>query len=440
MFNPERDQPLNVFFDLKMGGLEKIYEYPNTPIDFKVHYSLQNMVGLVEFTLFDEAGFEVEPYIWNSRDEKTQTPGGTFKWGYTQPAGIESEENSFFIINYVPRYMNRAFYLTVYGMLTSQSVTTSSNHYSGTIENILKDVAKVHDLELKIDPPFGKEYMLDVGSTDRNTTERREKKHKKRVDESDWGFINRLLYHARDQNGKVGYQAALTDIDGKGTIVITKGKGGSADYEYDVQAEDTVVIDWNPNVQFSAIFDQSDTQFNGYQNATGYPCKMALAHESTKDALESFGQNTYQTTQSVKRGGASEPPDKLHHICPESMPSNVVGGAIRQRLMSSRSPWSGSIPALYSQISRWMGLNTASLQILGDPRIKILSSSGNAVATVDVKFKTPINYFNKDLEFDHYTGGNWQVTDVLHQMTMGEYTTLYGLQRPGHDNPPESGK
>lgn len=440
MFNPAPYQPLNVFFELKLGALERIYEYPNIPLSFELKFGGNNKLGLAVITLFDEVGLEVEPYIWAERVRGTKVVEGTFKFGYTVPEGIESEEYTFHLHNYRPRYKDRTWSHTLYCFVTSLEVAMSSNQYCGTLEEIIDKMCSNYNWQKQINPPFGKEYMLDAGGNDKDTTEPSERRFISPNTESDWRGLTRLLYYARDKNGKSGYRAVVQDVDGAPTLVITRGgKNAKADYFYDLDDPDSTVLDWDPDVNFVECFNGTDTTFLGSQPSTGYPTRSVMAHEVTRDQLEDFGQNTYQTVRGVRQDGADpKPPDRSYYTCPETAPQDIMQGATRYRQSPARSPWAGDHAALYSHISSWMAMNTATLEVLGDPRITILPKQ-NAIATVELAIKTPITYFNTTEKIDHYTAGLWEVREVTHRLALGQYTTIYGLQRPGHNGPPEQG-
>lgn len=432
MFNPAGFQDLNVYFDLTLGGLSKIYHLPNTPVEMEVRYS-RNSAPQVKMALFDEAAAEVEPYIWQSRDPDTGIAGGTLQWGYQGDANVSSEPQNFQLYNYKPSIVNRAFMINMYGFITTMTPMMSSNQMSGTITEILNQFSKTHNLDLTINPPFDPSKMQDTGTCNRNTTELQEMKHLKQMSQPDWTYINQILRFARDSQGQTGYHAVLDCVGGKNVIKVVKTSNAQADYTYTVFEKDTVVHSWEPDITFAAIFDQSDTQFNGYDRRTGDTTKNAMSHAVTKPFANTMN---YDVTQTAKSQPTNPDPSQIGFRCSENMPDAVVNGAIRSRAVSARSMFSGGLPLLYSHIQGWSGQNKAALVIEGDPAIRVLSQQ-NALATCDVTFCLPVNYFNTTPNIKHYTSGLWQVTDVIHRISMGKYTTTILLERFGHPELPQ---
>lgn len=425
MFDPSQYQPLSVFFDFEVGGLSQIYHYPNSPISMLLTLPTKDEAPTVVFTLFDEAASEIEPYLWDSADPATGMPGGTFSFGYKGTANIESKKYSFTVQDVVPMFTNNAFIVTVYAFITSATPITSSNTLCGTVEEIIDKFCEIHKLEKKIEPAFSKEKMMDIGKTGRNTTEKQELKFVKSVTETDLRFLNRVLTYAVDSEGKPGYFARLYDNDGTKELKIIKVRDTSADYQYVVQKDSSVVIDWRPKVSYCPVRDEADTQVNGMQKFTGYTHKQALNQAVSKDRQTLFGKDVYQVLGSLPE---KEPPSKEHHICSESMEDSVTNGAIRQRGSSSRTPFGGSFPAFFAHINKWMDLNSAELIVAGDPDVD--SVMEQAVTLVDVDFRIPINYFNKDNRDRHYTSGIYPVDCVVHEVQAGQYRTMYSLGRP----------
>ena len=58
------NQPNNLFFDLEIGGLRRIFEYPQIPMELSV--ILKPFAGTFSCTLMDDSGFAVEPHIWGA--------------------------------------------------------------------------------------------------------------------------------------------------------------------------------------------------------------------------------------------------------------------------------------------------------------------------------------------------------------------------------------
>lgn len=431
MFNPAPFQPLSVFFELEMGGMKRIYESPNIPVNFEFKLSTEEAHS-VNFTLFDEAGWEVEPFIWNARDPDSGVPGGTFSFGYKGSANVESEKWSFQLEGYKPRFVNGAFSVNIWGTVNPATLMMSSNPASGTVEEIIKKITDAHGIEYEIDPPLGTKYMMDLGKTNRNTTEKREMKHSKQAGESDWRYINRLCYWMRDQEGKCGYRPYLESINGKKTLRIVKGKDNTADYKYVVQEKDTVVLDWSPDMNFTAIFNEQGTDFNGFQSITGYTQKMKAHSKVTEPYQDTLGYDVFQLVHPVPK---QDPPDQLIYTRSANMPKNVSKNSIRSRHMATSSPFGGINPALVHHIQAWSNQNTAQLVVMGDPRIVPVSPNG--IAICEVLFYYPMNYLNRNIRQQHHSSGYYYVSDVTHNIGPGEFTTTYNLKRAGIPMAPE---
>lgn len=192
IYHPEANQPLMVFFDLTLGNLQRIFVSPECPIDFEFKIAPNPEVT---FTLFDVTGFEVEPEIFNARDEATGIPGGSFSFGYLN-GGKKSQSWSFQLEDVKTFFKGNSFAITFTGT-TLLAPMVSTNQNSGTVQEILEKFCKDHNLQLIVNPEFGKSYMQDTGYNDDRSTEKREMMHHKWVNESDMAYIARILQWAR---------------------------------------------------------------------------------------------------------------------------------------------------------------------------------------------------------------------------------------------------
>lgn len=436
MFNPSKFQPLSVYFDFEVGGLSRIYEYPNIPVAMELTLATKE-ASTVVFSLYDEAAREVEPYLWQSRDPATGFPGGSFEFGYKGEANVSSKRYTFQISDVNPvEDLNSGFHLTIYGFITSATPISSSNQLCGTVEEVLEEFCKIHDFDLVVEPQFDKTRMTDIGKTNRNTTEKQEMKFVKFMTESDWRFINRVLTFCVDQENKPGYVAKLVDNDnGKKTLKIVKARDTTADYKYIVRDPETVCIRWSPKVSYAPLLDEADVHFNGHQSHSGYEFKQVMTPSLTKDSATLFGKDVYQVRGALPQ---KDTPSKIDHICAEQMEDQVVNGSIRQRRAPTRTGFGGSIPTLNSHIRRWMDLNSAELTIFGDPQID--SVAEEAITLVEVDYKIAVNYFNKDSNITHYTSGIYPVDSVVHRIEAGTYQTIYNLGRPMFWEEPKPGE
>jgi len=313
----------------------------------------------------------------------------------------------------------------------------STNQCSGTIMECLEKICEFHNFDLKINPEFGTEYMLDVGSNDSNSTAKKEMIHMKFAQETDLAFIEELLKYARDAEGKGGYRYAITSgSGGSPTLDITKAKNVSSHYTYEVQAKDSVVVSWRPEVNFSgAVFGANDVQENSYQNITGDEQKFVCQQQVTKDFQETFGESNSTTVKSVP---TKEKADKMVYTGgSENFPESVTGSAIRKRPGTSCSPFGGVNPLLNDHLCEWMDSQNATLTILGDPEVKMMQPDGS-MTLVEVKCYWPIGPKNKhDGKSLHYTSGLYQCDKVEHTIAAGTYLTTLYLSRAAGGLPEE---
>lgn len=429
-FDPAKFQPIQVFFDLKLAELEKIYDGPNIPVDLTFQHSYG---GVVTINLFDEAAWEVEPFIWKARDPQTGLPGGTFKFGYKGTAdGIESEEWPFQIKSYKPvwRATDNAFGISIVGTI-ALSPMMSQNPMSGTVEEVIKQFAKIYDMDYEIDPPLGSDQMIDQGICSRNSTAKKERIMQKLAQEPDWSFLLRALYFAKDAQGKPGYYPVITARDGKPFLKIQRPKNTSSKWSYIVQSENSVVQSWEPELDFGGIMERDDNHINTVSSHTGYSVKHVMHKAVTREFQELLGQDQVQI---VKSFPPKDDPDQITYKCVEDAPKNVVSGAIRSRTMGCVTTYGGLDMGLYSHIRRWAGQYKATMKIFGDPRLKIGMDESDLV---DVTFYTPINYLNNSWLTPHYTSGKYQIVEVVHEIRSGDYTTTLKLERAAAAIEPE---
>lgn len=429
-YNPSELQPLQIFFEISMGGLHEVFRSPEVPIKFQA--TLEEVPSFV-FTLYEISAYDVEPAIWNSLDPNTEIAGGTLRFGYLN-GGKQSGEIGFAVESYQRTFENNAYAITIYATAT-MSPMLSSNQMSGTIKEILEKMTENHSMELKVTPEFGTEYMLEVGANDSKSTAKREMRHMKCADETDLAYIERVLEFARDGEGKGGYRYFITSGEnGKPVMNITKAKNGFASWEFKVQSKDTTVITWKPDVSFSAgMFGSNDIHMNCVQSLTGDEQKIVCQQQNTKQFQETFGK---ENSTNVKSVPTKEKADRLIYSGgSENFPEPVTGSAIRIRPGASASPFAGINPTLNSHLLEWSNSMTAELVILGDPEIKPIADNGN-INLIDVTCYSPKNYRTKyDGTTLDYSSGLYQCTKVVHNIDAGSFITTLFLERSCNDRP-----
>lgn len=441
-FNPAPFQPLQPFFSLHVAGLDKIYEDPNTPMRMEM---IQTRDGIftVTFNLFDEAGWEVEPYIWQSRDPNTSigggtgVPGGTFDFGWLGQANVKSDPIPFDIESYTPVYEKNAFAINLHGT-GLLGPTLSNNQFSGTVKECIQQWADVYKIDVKYEPDIDESQMQDKGTTD-TVTRKGAKKVSKPGSISDWGFLLQLCDYLVSQDGKMGYRPLITaDKSGKRQLVLSIPQNTSADYDFYVQDSEQsgVVLNWSPHVQFAIAVDAYETHHNSIQSGTGYPMKVVLDPAVTKDKQPGlFNYNAFQSVRSTKPEDAGKP-DKLIQVCPENYPKSVTQGNIRARTSGCISSLGGVSPALTQHIQQWMLGQTAEITIMGDPNISL-----ETLKVANVYFYYPENYLNSNIRQLHYTSGLYYVDGVRHLIEEGRFETTLSLCRaamPDYPTDPSS--
>jgi hypothetical protein len=420
-------QPRAIFFDLSLGPLSKIYVGPQIPVDFTLKLG---GAPEVTFTLFSEDG-SVEAAIYQSRDPQTKVPGGTFQFGYLN--GKKSPNYTFQIASYHPTFVGNAFMITIVGT-TLMSPLISSNTYTGTLKEVLDQFCKNHNnMTLNIDPPFGTEHMTSVGYTDVDSTAPSEMVHTSAINDSDISFLKRILPYARDVNGGGGYNWHISD-DGQGqsTLSITKAKNGSANFKYIVQDKNSVVRSWSPSINFDGIIkNQNDAQQNATQRFSGYE-NTTCANQAVTDSLQEKFELPY--SNDVKASPVSEDPTQLQYQGTANAPPAITNATSRTRGGASTDSGAGINPFLNSHLWEWMSSYEATLEIDGDPDVVPTLTQGST-ALCDVTCYWPTNYKQKQSKQLHYTSGLYQIVDVVHHISAGNYSTTLSLSRAASNIP-----
>jgi hypothetical protein len=433
----EFPQPFNVFFDLQIGGFQRTYAAPdNTNIMMDFDISAEN--NQVILTLFDATGKEVQDAIWNAVDPQSGVIGGSFQFGYLGSNPKQSIRYKFQLEDFIPKQVNNSFIITLIGFVLLSPII-STNQYSGTIEEMLTKIAQTHNMTLNIDPPFGTFYMQDSGYVDKDSTDLMEMQHIKWVTESDWAFICHVIDWAKDQSGKGGYRAYITnDENGNSVLNICRPQLSSAAYTFTVQDPDTTVIEWSPDVNFcAAVFNANGVQENGYQMHTGDEQKFVADQSVTASQQTLFTSNQGGSPLVASTPVNSEQPDSIYYFNSENNPASVTGSSVRNRPGVTSTPYAGSNPFINDHLKNWMSSITATLIVKGDPTIDPFNGT-TAIQNVEVTNYYPQNYvtgkYGQELQ---YTSGMYQILGVRHSMKAGEYHTILTLVRAA-DNTPDT--
>lgn len=434
VYNPAEHQPLRPYFDLEIGNLKRIYEYPEVPSEFELKLSLDGLAR-VEFDVFDVTGADIEPEIWRSIDPNTGVPTGYFEFGFI--GGKRSDRYQFQIDEYIPESWNNGYMIKIKGFCPTYTPIMSNNQLSGTLEDVIKEFCEIHRLDYKIDPPFGPTYMKDVGYNDNKNTELMEMRHHKWVNETDMAYLERILSWARDQEGKGGYRWHISpEGDNNGTLCITLPKNQGTKHKYVVQDKDTVVIKWSPVVSFNAAaFGANDIQQVQYERSTGDELKVVNQQQLTERYQCTGG---LPNSAKVKSLPSKEDADKQVYTNTENMPQNVTS-AIRIRPGASVSAKAGTNPTINAHLLTWMNSFTGTLHILGDPGLK-LNMDGSRLL-VDIVNYWPVNPQNRNAPRKiHYTSGIYWVYEIRHTISDAGFETYLEVERANSETPESSGK
>jgi hypothetical protein len=431
-FDPSSYQPLQPFFNLKMGGLDKIYMGPNVPVRMSYVTDLEGG-SRCEFNLFDEAGWEVEPYIWQKRDPSTTVsgsnmPGGTFRFGWADTPAI-SNDIPFEIDSYTPALHNNAFTISINTALIL-GPTLSNNQYNGTVKDVIQKWADMYKLQVKYSPDVDESQMMDKGC-DSHFTPPTLKRVVKTQDQCDWAFLIDICPYLVSQDGKRGYRPLITsDNSGQKTLNLSLVQNQTSNYDFFVNGTDSgLVLSWNPNVNFAmGAIDGQDTQHNAIQAGTGATMKVNMEQSVTQPMQAGmFDYNAYQAVEATKASGGGKG-TQLIYVNAENHPKAVTGGNIRARTSGCMSSLGGTSVPLNQHLLSWLAGQTADITVMGDPRIVVMIP-GKGQAIANVHFYYPQNYLNTDIRQEHYTSGKYMVQGVTHLIEEGLFTTTLHLER-----------
>lgn len=442
IYLPFKGQPLNVFFNLEMGSLSKIYKDPECPVDLMVDLNTSSdQVGQFTITLFDQTGWEVEPHYWESQKSPGDWANATIQWGYLGNDSNISDLYKIECCGYTLDVQKASFGLSLHGRMSMAAITSSTPN-GGTLEEIIKKFAKDNNWEYKgANPPFSTVHMMEYGSIERDSTEPTEMKHLKYPSEPDWSFLCRVLQYGRDSENMGGYYPILKPT-GSGAnspssyeLVVSKPSNDAPMWTYRVQDPNSTVIQWKPEINFSEYDLGScgaNIQHVGTQKSTGDYSKTVYQPNLVAPYIPDHGYPLF-TRYIPKLKKTSEDAPSILNVGSKNIPESTKGGAHRYRTGGSVSPYAGQNPSMTKYIEQMAAIYTAELTVLGDPQI----FPGK---NCEVIFNYPANYLADNSKLPHYTSGIYFITRVRHIIKMGEYTTILSLKRWGpSDDPPKQG-
>lgn len=218
------------------------------------------------------------------------------------------------------------------------------------------------------------------------------------------------------------------DENGKNALHVTRPQNKTPNYKYTVQAADSVVVDWEPDINFAgSIWNANDIEQNSYQRFTGDEQKFVMQQENTERFQERFDE---PTAPLIKSTPEHENAEDLVYLGATNMPDSVTGSSIRSRTAASHSPYAGINPILNSHLQSWMSSWNAKLTILGDPEIMPTLQDGS-MNLCEVEVFYPVNYNNENFApaQKHYSSGVYVIEAVTHVIRAGSYLTILDLTR-----------
>lgn len=436
-FQAQDYSPGNIVFELEIGGLTNMYKYDGDmatiPMSMELKETTIMGMGTLTFVVFDDTGFDIEPYLWIGRDEtRCNVPAGRIRWGYTAQKGENlSEWRDFQLDGYNVAIGKNYFTLTATSILTGVTPLMGCNQYSGTLMECINKFVSIHNYVLEVNPAIDESRIKTMDPSGK-TTEMRAARFTKTNEETDLSFIQRLIRdYAVSSDGKVGYTVSFVTEGGINKLKITLPENAPLVAQYVVQAKNSVVVEWNPNISFTGIASMgaSQVRINGTHPITGDNHKVALDFQTTQKKGSELGSSA--VTPDVRAYPDVGIASTDRQFCSETMEDNVTSQGLRIRKGASFDPITGYSKALSDHLTQALYNNTATLTILGDPYIK----PGTQIEI--------LYYYPSSLRFPgapsrkHYTSGTYFCSEVKHNITNGKYLTMLTLNRFGMSDQPQ---
>jgi hypothetical protein len=343
-----------------------------------------------------------------------------------------SEWHNFILTDYNVDVLKNGFMLTCNGQLPGASMVYSSNQINGTFDQCIEKFKSIHGYEVEIIPPIDKQLLKEIDPSGK-TSEYREKVFSKTNEESDHRFITRLIEDVtRSGDQKGGYRVSFVTKNGVDTLqaVLPEQAGSIATYKYIVQDKNSVVLDWKPTVDFSAvaaIMGKDEVVVNGTQLMTGRSIKQRITQELSQpfqSVLEGKDVN-----QNVEAEPPKPPATEMIFYNHETMPTNVTSRGVRVHRGYTMNSTTDISKKLNDHLRQALTGQQASLVVLGDPRIV-------ACSHCEVIFRYPNTLKNPAaIPPLHYTSGKYFVEEVTHELIGGNYRVVFKLCRASGTKP-----
>lgn len=435
-FLAQKNQPTNAIFELEIGGLTKIFDYGSGEATIPMSFNLKetNMMGMgtLTFVTFDDTGFDVEPHFWLAKDEnKGGVPIGRVRWGYTAQNGENlSDWRTFQLSNYNVSILDNFFTLTASGNLTAATPVMGCNQYTGTLNEVLKKFAEVHQYALEINPSIDDSKTKSPDQAG-GTTEYKTAKFIKTNEETDLFFVQRLIPYAMSADGKTGYVLSFVTEDDTEKMKVMLPENASSGNTYTVQDKDSVVIEWNPNISFTPtmVLGADQIIINSTNPVTGEEQKFVHDIRLTRTKGSELGAPDIMPDSKAYPKKAD--PTQVKQYCSENMEEAVKSRGLRVQKGPSFDPVTGYNKTLSDHLAQALMNNTATLKILGDPFF-VPNTKIEVIFYYPHSFRFPEAAGTRK----HYTSGTYFCREVEHEIVNGLYTTILTLSRFGVETQP----
>lgn len=427
MLNVAKIQPVNAFYEVRLGSLSEIYRYPQHPLNMRVTLDVSK-TGQVEFSMFDDTGFIVESNLWAS--------GGRaqIKWGYfDQGREIASPLYDIIILKYKVVVGNNYFTINISGTIEGEYLF-ESKAYSGTLQEVIDQFAEDYGYELEINPPISKQYLRGLDPSGK-TTLIKDWEFKKPANVSDGKWITEVIRrYARSDSGVGPYDVIFTQKeDGQKLMRIVLADAVDNKWHWTVQDKESVVVDWQPDIDvaMSAAFGSQELVAQGIAEVTGNLNKVVANKKNIRDFVPRVGGALDETFDSAIT--IMEDADNVYENS-ENVPNEVANRGIRVRPTGTINKYLDLNP-IYNKVSTEIIAQTikGTLTILGDPEV----ASGYRC---NIKFLYPSSLRLMAAGYrpaEHYSSGDYYIQKAVHDIKIGSYLTVLEVSRDAIKGAPE---
>jgi len=438
-FNPSmglgEEHPLSVFFDLKMGNLNKIYRQspfgadgPQFPVDCTILQKSGDQMSEFSVTIFDDTGRDVEDAILTLTDNGPLNSPILMRWGYTTN-GSPTYSTPYFtgiLTNMETTISNNAFSVVITGTLSKSVATyqTTSAMKTAPPKKVIADYCSRYGFEPPVYSPEPKsEKILRMNETSSETTKSEANVHR-HCDKTDYAFLKDATKLLVSGEGKAGYTMfERITKDGKHELHLRLQDSLEFYRTYKVQDKLSDVIEWSPTLSLalSGIKGVSESVHASTQSVTGNQVIHVNSTVATPNKYASVS-GTENTTAITTPIGDNVKKEKQVQQFDDSTQGRIfqhfqIDGTSDEATLTMAN-------ALYG--ARQSSAKTAQLTVLGDPflqqgyKIKVLF---NYPSSLRPSAPSPS---------PHYSSGEWFITQVSHSISGGGYISTLSLERTGN--------